>query len=236
MILLNPSLLLASPVQDRAVPESGWDGFKSSTAPLCAVGSDIALMGSFTQSGLHFLYFLWGQVSAHTTAALCPCYLCSASSLQLSRGRLVPFCCVQAELRDPLPAWALAQSRNESFLPCLQPPYAVISYLTHQSFQFTFFLQNYGFSVVFLPLKELLGMTLPSNNPGRGLRCVNLRPVADQNAPWCLFTVHQFRHQLRSCSLLNVDKSPCIKFNLRFIRRDLKQERHLSRNWKKKPY
>lgn len=152
----------------------------------------------------------------------------------LSRGHLVPFCCVQPELGDPLPAWALAQSRNESFLPCLQPPYAVISYLTHRSFQFTFFLQNYGFSVLFLPLKELLGMTLPSNNPGRGLRCVNLRPAADQNAPWCLFTAHQFRHQLRSCSLLNVDKSPCIKFNLRFIRRDLKQERHLSRNWKKK--
>jgi len=42
--------------------------------------------------------------------------------------------------------------------------------------------------------------------------------------------VYQFRHQLRPYFLLNVDKSSCIKFNLKFIRRDLKQEKHLSRN------
>lgn len=74
------------------------------------------------------------------------------------------------------------------------------------------------------------GTDLTRNNYSERLRCVNLHPVGDKNASWCTFTVYQFKHQLCLCFLLNVDKSPCIKSNLRFIRRDLKQEKHLSRN------
>jgi len=79
-------------------------------------------------------------------------------------------------------------------------------------------------------LKQLLGVTLPCRHHSRGLYCINLHSVADKNTPWCIFMVYQFRHQLRPYFLLNVDKSSCIKFNLKFIRRDLKQEKHLSRN------
>lgn len=241
----NPSFLLASSVQDRALPESRWDGLKA--ARFCFVPGVRASSrwgaSPSCQSGLHFLCFPRGQVAACTTSGPPSVRATSArpSRRRLSRGRLVPSGRVQAApclqqnwgatRCQPGPCWE--QSKTESFLPRLRPRCAVISYLIYRSSLFTFFLRNYGFAVLFLPLKELLGMTLPSNNRGRGLRCVNLHPVADQNVPWCLFTAHQFRHQLRSYSLLNVDKSPCIKFNLRFIRRDLKQERHLSRNWKK---
>lgn len=119
MILLNPSLLLPSPVQDRALPEGGWDGFKSSTAPLCAVGSDIVLMGHFAQSGLHFLCFLWAQVAARTTAALCPCYLCSASSLHsaVATSSLSAVCSQNWVTRCQPGLWHRAETRA-SFLAC----------------------------------------------------------------------------------------------------------------------
>lgn len=209
------------------------------------------------QPKLYLFHFPGGQVAACTRSWLSSLYLCCLCLLhslqvpfQVSFSHLLIFflslfCCMRVILwlqqnwrvtHGHSGFWWEKSKKWENFPSCLHPRYIATFYLIHRSL-YSRFLCGITASLISSPLlKNLLGMmalALPGDNRSVELRCVNSHPVGDKNTSWCAFTVHQFKHQLCSYFLLNVDKSPCIKPNLRFIRQDLKQEKHLSRNWTK---